>query len=266
MKATPPDQSTVFTPLPPIRTTPPASPVEVQWLKDPPPFRPNPIPRSARRSIAKTPPPFANDPLRTPSLPLPDLCDIDKLNGEYQYQFYSLRPYQFLVTNCGRGHFTVALVSFDPSKDHVFNKVFVYDSFRRSKRKNNMEKPRANDTPGLLLQELQKFLYHYCLFGTRNKHVLIENPELILEKAVYVDCPQQQNDYDCGLFALATLLHLLCGYVDVGLHDAFTPSDVTSLRKALYGSFASNSEISYDFLCSFFPRLSGKATITYTEA
>jgi hypothetical protein len=177
-----PEQSTVFTPLPPIRTTPPSSPAEVQWLKDPPPSAPNPVPRSVRRSIAKTPPPFANDPLRQRWIPQPSPSDIEKLNGDNhlstvlldyllqkglpstisdnvligssnslswfltqnqksdenhtgydpegaklirrKYQFYSLAPYQFFVTNCGHGHFTVAWVSFDPTKDHIFDGVY----------------------------------------------------------------------------------------------------------------------------------------------
>ena len=172
-----------------------------------------------------------------------------------KYQFYSLQPYQFFVTNCGQGHFTVAWVSFDPNKDHFFEKVYIYDSYRRSKRKSQAEKPKPNETPGLLLQELQKFLFHYCLFGTRNKNVLVKDPKLILRSAVYVDCPQQTNHYDCALFALGTLLHLLNGYLTLDLSEAFTPSDVTNLRKGLYKHLTLNAEISYAFLSSFFRRL-----------
>ena len=78
-----PVQSPVFTPLPQIWTNRTSSPVEVQWLKDPPPSVPNPIPRTARRSIANTPPLFADDPLRVHCLDIPQRADIEKLNGNH---------------------------------------------------------------------------------------------------------------------------------------------------------------------------------------
>ena len=128
-----------------------------------------------------------------------------------------------------------------------------------------MEKPKKNETTGQLLQELQKFLHHYCLFGTRHKHTLAENTDLIIQRAVYVDCPQQTNLHDCGLFALGTLLHLLHGYCTLDLGDAFKPSHITSLRMGLYEKLTSKSEISYEFLSSFFPRLSNSVLAPLEE-
>jgi hypothetical protein len=144
-----------------------------------------------------------------------------------KYQFYCHHGYQFFAANCGGGHFSVARVSFDVNQDDIFSDITIYDSNRRSNRKNT--KPKPDEVVGKLLLELQKFLCNYCFFGTKGQEILTSRPHLALEKATFANCPQQQNGYDCGLFSLGALLHLVVGFVD--LQDAFSAANVTSLRR-----------------------------------
>ena len=168
-----------------------------------------------------------------------------------KYQYYSLRSYQFLAPNCGHGHFSVAWVTFDLKNEDIFGNVVVYDSIRHSTRRN--EKPKETSVLGMLLLELQKFLQLYCFAGSKGQTILASSPRLVLQKAVFGHCPQQDNIWDCALFAMGTLLHLLDGCKDVG--NAFKPSHVKALRAALHSRLSTNTEITCEFLSSFFPLL-----------
>jgi hypothetical protein len=170
-----------------------------------------------------------------------------------KYQFYCHHGYEFIAANCGAGHFSVARVSFDINFDDIFGSITVYDSNRRSSRKN--VKPKPDEVVGKLLLELQKFLCNYCFFGTRGQEILKSRPNLALEKASFAICPQQQNGYDCGLFSLGALLHLVVGFVD--LQDTFSAANVTSLRRDLHRQLTSGGDISWEFVSSFFPYLRG---------
>ena len=177
-----------------------------------------------------------------------------------KYQFYSLQGYQFLTANCGGGHFSVAWVTFDIKNEKIIGNLWLYDFIRRSTRTTN--KLKEDSILAMLLLELQKFLSLYCFFGTKGNKVLTSDPKLILTLATHVNCPQQQNGWDCALFALGTMLHLLDGHLAVD--DAFRPEHVTRLRVALYKRLTSNTEITWEFLCSFFPCIQ-REMLTNTE-
>jgi hypothetical protein len=168
-----------------------------------------------------------------------------------KYQFYRLQGYEFITANCGSGHFSVAWVTFNIEHDDVFGKVRVYDSLRRSLRNN--DPPKKDEVLGRLLLQIQKFLQLYCFFGTKKEKVLASKPDLALQKAEHIHCPQQNNGFDCGLFALGTLLHILDGCVTID--DAFAPEHVSSLRLGLHTRLTTNTEVTWEFLSSFFPRL-----------
>jgi hypothetical protein len=168
-----------------------------------------------------------------------------------KYQFYSLRGYDFLAANCGAGHFSVVWVTFSLENEDMFGKVLVYDSLRRSLRNN--DPPKKGEVLGRLLLHLQKFLSLYCFAGTKFTKLLSSTPDLKLNKAKHVPCPQQTNGFDCGLFALGTLLHLVDGCLDVD--GAFGPQHVSNLRAGLYNRLTTNTDVTWEFLSSFFPRL-----------
>jgi hypothetical protein len=186
---------------------------------------------------------------------------IDSKNPEYvqgamklrrKYHVYSLQPYRFLAVNCDKGHFFVASIVFDMEQDNPFSDVYVYDSFRKSGRRN--EKPLKNTPAGAFLMAFQQFLLQFCVFSTKHNETLLLDPEFILRDCKYENCPQQHNFYDCGLFSLATLLHLVDNCPSVN-NDAFTQQDISKLRTRLYSSLSNNEPVDWNFMCQFFPRL-----------
>ncbi|KAG7348632.1 Ulp1 protease family protein [Nitzschia inconspicua] len=69
------------------------------------------------------------------------------------------------------------------------------------------------------------------------------------------DCPVQTNGYDCGLFALAVVWHLLC---DKDIHPSvFTQADIDTFRVALRHGLSSNPGwATMDNIACYFPVLS----------
>jgi hypothetical protein len=178
-----------------------------------------------------------------------------------RFQPYSLMGYHFLAVNCGRGHFSVTSVHFNINNEKIFDTVCIYDSLRRSTRKNDF--PKQDSVPGMLLIQFQKFLSNFCFCDNDRNEVLTTNANFILSSSSYQNCPQQRNGFDCGLFGLGTLMHLVAGHSE--LENAFGPEHVTSLREGLYMRLTAKEEVNWDFLCSFFPCLR-RESITYQPA
>lgn len=169
-----------------------------------------------------------------------------------RYQFYSLRRFRFMSVNCSRGHFFVVSVTFDMNKAKVFDEVLVYDSIRKSGRKS--ESVPKHTEAGKFLMIFQLFLVQFCAFATRNNDVLLAKPDLILKRAKFIKSPEQKNSHDCGIFALAILLHLIDGTTTVD--EAFTQDDVGKLRHAIYKQIKiPNNVLHWDFYCAFLPFL-----------
>jgi hypothetical protein len=83
--------------------------------------------------------------------------------------------------------------------------------------------------------------------------VISSRPDLVLQKAQHVQCPQHTNGFDCGLFALGTLLHILDGCLEV--HNAFASEHVSKLQMGLHRNLTTNTEVTWEFILSFFPCL-----------
>ena len=169
-----------------------------------------------------------------------------------KFQFYSLRRYRFFSVNCTRGHFFVVSVDFDMNSATPFDNVWVYDSLRKSSRQNR-DAPKKDSDPAALLRHMQLFLAKFCAFATKHHRRLLDEPDLLLDLANYGVCPQQQNMYDCGLFATASLLHLFDEYQD--LEHAFTAQQIKDLRTALYQRLSAKEPVDWNFMCSFLPNL-----------
>lgn len=168
-----------------------------------------------------------------------------------KYQYYSLRPYRFISVNCTKGHFFVVSVIFDMSSPAAFLDVSVYDSLRKSGRNDAVLK---TTVPGKFLMNLQLFLGQFVAFGTKVYDRLLSEPELILQSAKHLPSPQQQNSHDCGVFALATLLHLI-DEVTKSLDGSFTQQNITKLRQGLYMQLSKGGSLDWDFFCSYLPKL-----------
>ncbi|KAG7352120.1 hypothetical protein IV203_008168 [Nitzschia inconspicua] len=172
---------------------------------------------------------------------------------------YKDNKFEFVAPFCIDHHFVVVKIVFDLRSPDIFHEVSVYDSLIKGGRRNNSV--HHNSPPAKYLRPFQQFIANFCSFGNPKCEVLLANPDLIVEKAVYRSCPLQQNGFDCGLFAFGCVLHLLKG-LDVSV-DIFNQQHISKLRESLrtvftltdIGSDFPNPRelLSSSFLCSFFP-------------
>jgi hypothetical protein len=97
----------------------------------------------------------------------------------------------------------------------------------------------------------------------KEAEVLQTKKDFILNNAEYMSSPQQNNHYDCGFFALATVLHLVKGKkVDLNI---YSQDNITELRDCLYKIYTHDNikkdfpdpvnNLSATFIYSFFPYL-----------
>jgi MULE transposase domain/Ulp1 protease family, C-terminal catalytic domain/SWIM zinc finger len=117
--------------------------------------------------------------------------------------------------------------------------------------------------------EFQAFLAKYCFFDQAYNDKLFNDPRYILQHAVYADCPQQNNDYDCGLFATAVVLHISHGVPIV--EDVFTQEHITNCRCGLFTQLSKSTgptgpTLTPHFVPSFFPQLSSSSEVTASPA
>jgi Ulp1 family protease len=83
-----------------------------------------------------------------------------------------------------------------------------------------------------VLLKFQQFMVDYVFFYCNScKNLLLKDPQHILKKVIYKECPWQQNGYDCALFGFVTLLHL--ANQQSVTSDTFSQNNVTSFRNAL---------------------------------
>jgi hypothetical protein len=169
-----------------------------------------------------------------------------------KFQVYSMKEYRFISVSCLQGHFFLVSVLFDLDNPLPFREVLVYDSIRKSGR--NSHKLPKNSNAAKYLRSFQQFLATFCGFATSNPAFLLNNPDVILADAKYGKCPQQQNAHDCGIFALATLLHLIDNKGS-NVEQAFSQQHIGQLRHAIYQTITTSQQLSWDFYCEYLPVL-----------
>ncbi|KAG7365098.1 Ulp1 protease family protein [Nitzschia inconspicua] len=108
--------------------------------------------------------------------------------------------------------------------------VNVFDSLRSTARR------RAT----AVLHQVRKFLSGFCFYKLGHHQSLLKDPDYIMQVAEFRQCPVQTDGYDCGLFALAVVSHLLC---DKDIHPSvFTQAHIDTFRVALRHGLSSNPE------------------------
>jgi hypothetical protein len=109
---------------------------------------------------------------------------------------------------------------------------------------------------------MEFFICHFILH-TRKHEDLRQTDEALLQNVQYQDCPRQLNRYDCGLFAVGIILHLVEGK-DIGT-ETFTQEHITNLWSELVTVFASDdgtaSETTSRVVHSCFPQLNGSSIL-----
>jgi Ulp1 protease family, C-terminal catalytic domain len=177
-----------------------------------------------------------------------------------KFQYYSAAPYHLLSAFCSNNHFYVINLHFHLTTDPSFDQVWVFDSLYGAQNDNNVP---ADSDPGQYLLELQEFLARFCAVDEACKSSLIVDPTLLLRQATYRKCPQQTNHHDCGLFAMANILHLVAfGVMDPNLLEfsistAYQQQHIDQFRIGLHTKFTTDQDyqINWRFLCSFFSTL-----------
>jgi Ulp1 protease family, C-terminal catalytic domain len=177
------------------------------------------------------------------------------------YLYYSTKHFHYIGINCNHNHFCVVQVGFDINKPEKFDSVKVFDSLRKSGR--TTYKGFRNTAGAYYLKKFQSFLLNYVFNNIPEASVLKEDSEYILKNADYYANPPQTNHYDCGLFALASVLHLVKGRELNSL--SYSQDNITDLRDSLLTIFSNNNQEQYPdlftnltgtFIYSFFPYLS----------
>ncbi len=209
---------------------------------------------------------------------------------------YGTAPYRLLVPICmgDVSHFFAVDIKFDINSDEVFRDVTVYDSLlppaasrnatsnddssRRTTRASataeaHLRKVLKSSPAARFLRSLQTFLLRYCFVhkqGSTPYNVLESNPDYIIERATYENCPQQNNTWDCGLYSLALVLHLAHNIPITP--DVFVQDHISNFRSALHKEFStflatrsgtrSIPFLTPSFIYSFFPNLRSLQTLS----
>ena len=177
-----------------------------------------------------------------------------------KYQFYSLRRHHLLSVNCSRSHFIVISVLFNMDNDEPFEHVRVYDSLRKSKRGTSGKKL---DYHTNFLRELQLFFAQFCCFATKHSEKFLNEPDYLLEKCTHHSCPQQDNGWDCGLFGIAALFHIIDNFSNI--EGAFTQRHISDLREGLFRRLSSGRKVNWEFFCAYLPNLRRRGPLSSME-
>ena len=103
--------------------------------------------------------------------------------------------------------------------------VCFYDSLERARKRIHRSSTAAE------IVEKVNFFFKFCVLHEAKYQRLHQSDADLLQRAEYKDCPWQDNGYDCGIFTVAEVLHLLeQRVVD---EKAFKQSHVTEARKQL---------------------------------
>jgi Ulp1 family protease len=129
---------------------------------------------------------------------------------------------------CHQDHYFVAVVVIDPKDELVFSSVVLYDSLgSRSGVTKKCVTPKSRC--GQYLLTLQNFVAEFVFH--KNKAVydkLTTDKRLIIRLAEHHTCPTQQNIYDCSLFGLGNMLHVINGItID---NTSYNQEDISRFR------------------------------------
>ncbi len=100
-------------------------------------------------------------------------------------------------------HFFVVCFEFSVNAPEFFVNVCFYDSLERSQKQIHRSSNAAD-----IVKKVNFFFNFYILHEPQYQR-LHQSNNALLRRVRYRDCPRQENGYDCGIFAVAVVLHLL---------------------------------------------------------
>jgi hypothetical protein len=136
------------------------------------------------------------------------------------------------------GHFFVGCFDFSMHWSSFFTHVSFYDSLEQ-----NARRVVRGSTAAKLVQKVNTFVNNFVLHLPKHHH-LQQSDGAVLQTVFYQSCPEQQNGFDCGLFAVAVCLHLAERKpVDP---NSFAQCNVTKARRLLSHCLGVNTVIDVD--------------------
>ncbi|KAI2509096.1 MULE transposase domain [Fragilaria crotonensis] len=100
------------------------------------------------------------------------------------------------------GHFFVACFDFSVHHPEFFVDISFYDSLVRAKKRIHQA-----STAAALVKTVNLFFNKFILH--EKKYLSLQQSDTaVLKRVHYKDCPSQKNGHDCGIFAVASVLHL----------------------------------------------------------
>ena len=180
---------------------------------------------------------------------------IGRTRNQMKSTFGSHPFSRLLIPIVELSHFFVLCLDCSFGTPLFVTNVTLYDSLRRRTRQ-------INPNVAGILKEWNFFICHFILHARKHED-LRQTDEALLQNVQYRDCPRQLNGYDCGLFAVGIILHLVEGK-DIGT-ETFTQEHITNLRSELVTVFASDdgaaSETTSRVVRSCFPQLNGSSIL-----
>jgi Ulp1 family protease len=135
--------------------------------------------------------------------------------------------------------------------------VYFYDSLERSQKRIHQSSTAAD-----IVKKVNFFFKFYILHDDKYQDLRQTDANLLC-RVQYQDCPEQKNGFDCGIFAVAIVLHL-AEQIDLK-RDTFSQVDVTKARSQLAKALGSKSAfMTSDVFRNCFPCLCGRNIIEST--
>ena len=166
-------------------------------------------------------------------------------------------PQRLIVPVVEGAHFFVGCFDFSVRDPDFFVDISFYDSLQRSRKR----LPKSS-TPLDIVRQVNHFFNTY-LIHEENFAPLRQTDASLLRRVQYKECPEQTNGFDCGIFAVAIVLHL-SERIEVKM-DSFSQADVTKGRSQLAEAFCLESAVmTSDVFRNCFPCLCGRSIIEST--
>jgi Ulp1 protease family, C-terminal catalytic domain/SWIM zinc finger/Transposase, Mutator family len=154
------------------------------------------------------------------------------------------------------GHFYVACFDFSVTAPDFFVNIAFYDSLERSQKRIYRTSCAAT-----MVHKVNLFFNNFVLHDQKYKLFRQTDAEL-LRRIHYRDCPRQLNGYDCGIFAVAVVLHLAeRKEVD---DTTFCQEHVTRGRAELSKAFSGAGGMTSDVFRKCFPLLCSTSILEST--
>ena len=151
-------------------------------------------------------------------------------------------------------HFFVLCLDCCFSTPEFVANVILYDSLKRRTR-------HVNHNVITIVKDVNFFLQSFILHEKKHEH-LRETDKALIGRLHYGDCPIQDNGFDCGLFAVGIVLHLIEGK-DI-YSETFTQKHITNLRSRLATVFegdGAESGTTSQVVRGCFPQLRGSSIL-----